>query len=96
MPDEQDSPRLTWGDILAAFTGVTPRGPVFEADATATRWPNDPTFGQWCAEHDVTPPPGYVNRSYWTSPETWCDPDCIECGGEGAPCCDPPDEPYGT
>lgn len=35
-----------------------------------------------------------VNRSEWTSPDTWRDPDCIECGGEGAPCCEPPDHPY--
>jgi hypothetical protein len=34
-----------------------------------------------------------VNRSEWTSPHTWRDPDCIECGGEGAPCCEPPDTP---
>lgn len=33
------------------------------------------------------------NRSYWTSPNTWCDPDCIECDGEGAPCCEPPYAP---
>jgi hypothetical protein len=33
------------------------------------------------------------NRSEWTSPDTWLDPDCIECGGEGAPCCEPPDQP---
>lgn len=32
-------------------------------------------------------------RAHWTSQKTWRDPDCIECGGEGAPCCDPP---YGT
>jgi hypothetical protein len=32
----------------------------------------------------------------WTSPETWVDPSCIECGGSGAPCCDPPDHPYPT
>ena len=35
-----------------------------------------------------------ANRSEWTSPDTWRDPDCIECGGEGAPCCEPPDHPY--
>jgi hypothetical protein len=33
------------------------------------------------------------NRSYWVDSETWRDPDCIECGGVGAPCCKPPDEP---
>jgi hypothetical protein len=33
-------------------------------------------------------------RSEWTSPDTWRDPDCIECGGEGAPCCEPPAYPY--
>lgn len=32
----------------------------------------------------------------WTSPDTWVDPTCIECGGAGAPCCDPPDHPYPT
>jgi len=40
------------------------------------------------------PPAAPVNRSYWTSPDTWCDPDCIECGGDGAPCCEPPDTPH--
>ncbi len=34
-----------------------------------------------------------VNRSVWVDADTWRDPDCIECGGEGAPCCDPPDAP---
>lgn len=33
------------------------------------------------------------NRSVWTSSMAWRDPDCIECGGEGAPCCGPPDGP---
>jgi hypothetical protein len=35
-----------------------------------------------------------ANRSEWTSPDTWRDPDCIECGGDGAPCCEPPNHPY--
>ncbi len=35
----------------------------------------------------------HVNRSVWVDADTWRDPDCIECGGEGAPCCDPPDGP---
>lgn len=34
-----------------------------------------------------------VNRSEWLPDDTWRDPDCIECGGEGAPCCEPPDGP---
>lgn len=34
------------------------------------------------------------HRAFWTSPDTWIDPDCIECGGEGAACCDPPTYPY--
>lgn len=34
------------------------------------------------------------HRAYWTSPTTWIDPDCFECGGEGAPCCDPPTYPW--
>lgn len=34
------------------------------------------------------------HRAYWTSSNTWIDPDCFECGGEGAPCCDPPTYPY--
>ena len=29
----------------------------------------------------------------WLPDGTWRDPDCIECGGEGAPCCDLPDHP---
>jgi hypothetical protein len=33
------------------------------------------------------------HRAYWTSPHEWVDPDCVECDGEGAPCCEPPDEP---
>ena len=33
------------------------------------------------------------NRSEWLPDGTWRDPDCIECGGEGAPCCEPPDRP---
>lgn len=40
-----------------------------------------------CPCHGATGP-------VWTSPTTWRDPDCVECGGEGAPCCDPPDQPY--
>lgn len=39
-------------------------------------------------------PDGRPFRAYWTGPDTWCDPDCVECGGEGAPCCEPPDYPY--
>jgi hypothetical protein len=35
----------------------------------------------------------YVNRSEWLPDGTWRDPDCFECGGEGAPCCEPPDGP---
>lgn len=31
-----------------------------------------------------------MNRSEWVDAETWRDPDCVECGGEGAPCCEPP------
>lgn len=34
------------------------------------------------------------HRAFWTSPHTWIDPDCCECGGEGVPCCDPPTYPY--
>lgn len=34
-----------------------------------------------------------MNRSEWIDSCTWRDPDCIECGGEGAPCCEPPDHP---
>lgn len=34
------------------------------------------------------------HRAFWTSPTTWIDPDCFECGGVGAPCCDPPTYPY--
>lgn len=34
------------------------------------------------------------HRAYYTSPNTWIDPDCFECGGEGAPCCDPPTYPF--
>lgn len=34
-----------------------------------------------------------MNRSYWLDDGTWRDPDCIECGGEGAPCCEPPIDP---
>lgn len=36
----------------------------------------------------------YVNRSYWTGCCEWADPDCIECDGQGAPCCEPPDVEY--
>ena len=36
---------------------------------------------------------GIVSRSEWLPDGTWVDPDCVECGGEGAPCCDPPDHP---
>jgi len=35
-----------------------------------------------------------AHRAFWTSPNTWIDPDCFECGGAGAPCCDPPTYPY--
>jgi hypothetical protein len=47
----------------------------------------------WAASDSPLP---YVGppRAYWTSPDSWVDPDCIECGGEGAPCCDPPSHPY--
>ena len=34
-----------------------------------------------------------MNRAYYTSPDEWVDPDCTECGGEGAPCCEPPYTP---
>ena len=34
-----------------------------------------------------------ANRSEWLPDGTWRDPDCIECDGEGAPCCEPPDGP---
>ena len=34
------------------------------------------------------------SRSVWTSPHEWRDPDCVECGGQGAPCCEPPMHPY--
>ena len=34
------------------------------------------------------------HRAYWTSPTTWIDPDCTECGGAGAPCCDAPTYGY--
>jgi len=33
------------------------------------------------------------NRSYWVDAHTWVDPDCVECSGDGAPCCEPPDGP---
>jgi hypothetical protein len=33
-------------------------------------------------------------KSFWTSPNEWCNPECFECGGTGAPCCEPPDVPY--
>lgn len=32
--------------------------------------------------------------SHWTSEHEWRDPNCIECGGQGAPCCEPPDHPW--
>lgn len=34
-----------------------------------------------------------MSRAEWLPDGTWRDPDCIECGGDGAPCCDPPDHP---
>jgi hypothetical protein len=34
-----------------------------------------------------------VNRPEWIDSCSWRDPDCVECGGEGAPCCEPPDHP---
>lgn len=34
------------------------------------------------------------NRSYWLDEHSWADPDCVECDGSGAPCCEPPDHPY--
>lgn len=34
--------------------------------------------------------PARPHRAYWLPDGTWVDPDCCECGGEGAPCCDPP------
>lgn len=37
-----------------------------------------------------------MNRSEWVDADTWRDPDCIECGGDGAPCCEPPDGPPPT
>lgn len=30
------------------------------------------------------------HRAYYLPDGTWVDPDCIECGGDGAPCCEPP------
>lgn len=56
-----------------------------------------PTPGEWNPEGwaksmraaGIYPP----NRSEWIDPDTWRDPDCVECGGEGAPCCEPPDTP---
>lgn len=40
--------------------------------------------------------PDRPNRSEWLPDGTWRDPDCIECDGSGAPCCEPPDGPLPT
>ena len=35
------------------------------------------------------------HRAYYLPDGTWVDPDCFECGGQGAPCCEPPYFPPG-
>lgn len=42
------------------------------------------------AQPGPLPVPARPHRAYWLPDGTWVDPDCRECGGEGAPCCDPP------
>lgn len=50
------------------------------------RWPMSAT--------PIGAPAPMPNRSYWLDEHSWADPDCIECDGSGAPCCEPPDHPY--
>lgn len=75
--------RQAWG---IAYTGQWPADGQLPCPSDARRGTGGAhTWG------GNTPRP---HRAYWTSPGTWTDPDCIECGGEGAPCCDPPTHPY--
>ena len=51
--------------------------------------------GVWSAVRVVEEkvPASEVNRAYYLPDGTWVDPDCFECGGEGAACCEPPYTP---
>lgn len=52
--------------------------------------------GDWGPEPVPIQGPWLPSTSVWTSPDEWRDPNCVECEGEGAPCCEPPDHPYST
>lgn len=60
--------------------------PWVELNFESALHPGPCTLAKWAEYHAA-------NRSQWLPDGTWRDPDCIECGGEGAPCCEPPDTP---
>lgn len=92
--------RLAWPDrepLSAQGDQHSPLLPERVAGASGRDWAAEPHSA---ASGDLRASKGHPratagrpNRSEWIDACTWRDPDCIECGGEGAPCCDPPDSP---
>lgn len=79
--------------VVAAWT----RQPT--ADPREWDWGDRPAWDDAVSSDGDHPPAGQAqpprpHRAFWTARHQWCDPDCFECGGEGAPCCDPPVYPY--